>query len=148
MRVLFLAALALCLFGLAPAQAHRAHAYRAHVHHHVAQDEASQHRHYAARSIGRKSVSGRPRDCYGIPWCGCWMRHVMGVADRSYDLARSWAHWGRLAAAQVGAVVVWRHHVGRIVGEANGRWLVQSGNDGHAVRTRPRSLAGVIAIRI
>jgi hypothetical protein len=47
----------------------------------------------------------------------------------------------------VGTIVVWRHHVGKIVGQQNGQWIVQSGNDGHAVRTRPRSLAGAIAFR-
>ena len=46
---------------------------------------------------------------------------------------------------QVGAVVVWRHHVGEIVGQAsNGQWLVRSGNDGSAVRTRARSIAGAV----
>jgi hypothetical protein len=33
------------------------------------------------------------------------------------------------------------------VGQENGHWIVRSGNDGHAVRTRPRSLAGAIAFR-
>jgi hypothetical protein len=37
--------------------------------------------------------------------------------------------------------------VGRIVGRENGKWIVNSGNDGHAVRTRPRSIAGAIAFR-
>ena len=37
--------------------------------------------------------------------------------------------------------------VGKIVAHENGQWVVQSGNDGHAVRTRPRSLAGAIAFR-
>ena len=66
----------------------------------------------------------------------------------SYNLARSWAHYGSNAGGPtVGAIVVWRHHVGKIVGHENGQWIVQSGNDGHAVRTRPRSLAGAIAFR-
>ena len=66
----------------------------------------------------------------------------------SFNLARSWAHYGSNAGGpQVGAIVVWRHHVGKIVGRENGQWIVQSGNDGHAVRTRPRSLAGAIAFR-
>jgi hypothetical protein len=66
----------------------------------------------------------------------------------SYNLARSWASYGSNAGGpQVGAIVVWRHHVGKIVGQENGQWIVQSGNDGHAVRTRPRSLAGAIAFR-
>jgi len=66
----------------------------------------------------------------------------------SYNLARSWAHYGSDAGGPaVGAIVVWRHHVGKIVGQDSGQWIVQSGNDGHAVRTRPRSLAGAIAFR-
>jgi hypothetical protein len=44
---------------------------------------------------------------------------------------------------------VWPHHVGVIRGGPNssGEYLVESGNDGHAVRTRYRSLSGVIAFR-
>jgi hypothetical protein len=38
-------------------------------------------------------------------------------------------------------VVLWPHHVGIITAQApNGQWLVHSGNDRGAVRTRPRSL--------
>jgi hypothetical protein len=43
--------------------------------------------------------------------------------------------------------VVWAHHVGKIVGHENGMWIIQSGNDGNRVRTRPLSIAGAIAIR-
>jgi hypothetical protein len=65
-----------------------------------------------------------------------------------YNLARAWAHFGSNAGGpQVGAIVVWPHHVGKIVGQEKGQWIVQSGNDGHGVRTRPRSLAGAIAFR-
>lgn len=83
-------------------------------------------------------------------WCGWYMRQVMGVADRTYNLAREWAHWGRPAGGPgIGVVVVWRHHVGRIVGQASdGEWLINSGNDGHAVRTRARSVSGAIAFRV
>jgi hypothetical protein len=45
-------------------------------------------------------------------------------------------------------MVVWSHHVGMITGRtANGQWIVKSGNDGHRVRERPRSIAGAIAFR-
>jgi len=44
-------------------------------------------------------------------------------------------------------VVVWAHHVGKIVGQENGEWVIESGNDGHALRSRARSIAGAIAIR-
>jgi hypothetical protein len=73
---------------------------------------------------------------------------VGGDPGPSYNLARSWAHYGSNAGGPtVGAIVVWPHHVDKIVGQENGQWIVQSGNDGHAVRTRPRSLAGAIAFR-
>jgi hypothetical protein len=77
------------------------------------------------------------------------MRSQVGAdPGPQYNLARSWAHYGSNAGGpSVGTIVVWRHHVGKIVGNENGQWIVESGNDGHAVRTRPRSLAGAIAFR-
>jgi hypothetical protein len=95
----------------------------------------------------RTAYRGRDR---GRPeaWCGWEMRHLVGAdPGPSFNLARNWAHWGRPGAAGIGAVVVWPHHVGKIVGRENGQWVVQSGNDGHAVRTRARSIAGAIALR-
>ena len=89
------------------------------------------------------SVGGRPS-----AWCGWEMRQLVGNdPGPAYNLARNWSHWGRPGPLGVGAVVVWPHHVGKIVGQENGQWIIQSGNDGHAVRTRPRSVAGVIAVR-
>jgi len=95
---------------------------------------------HTVRAIG----DPRPR-----AWCGWYLRQVFGVADRAFNLAANWVHYGRPAFGPApGVIVVWRHHVGQIVGYAsNGEWLVNSGNDGHAVRTRPRSLAGAIALR-
>ena len=70
------------------------------------------------------------------------------MSNRNLWLARNWASVGRSAGGpRVGAVVVWRHHVGIITGRAGGKWIVKSGNDGHAVRERPRSIAGAIAFR-
>jgi hypothetical protein len=90
-----------------------------------------------------RGLGGRP-----AAWCGWEMRQLVGSdPGASYNLARNWAHWGRSGPVGVGAVVVWPHHVGKIVGQENGQWLIESGNDGHAVRTRARSLAGVIAVR-
>jgi hypothetical protein len=102
------------------------------------------HRHYARGHYHHAGYSGRP-----AAWCGWYMRTQVGSdPGPNYNLARSWAHYGSDAGGpHVGAIVVWRHHVGKIVGQQNGQWIVQSGNDGHAVRARPRSLAGAIAFR-
>ena len=88
-------------------------------------------------------IGGRP-----AAWCGWEMRQlVSGDPGPSFNLARNWAHWGQAGPAGVGAVVVWSHHVGKIVGQEGGEWIIESGNDGNRVRTRPRSIAGAIAIR-
>jgi hypothetical protein len=77
-------------------------------------------------------------------WCGWWMRTQKGGGPE-LNLARNWAHWGRPSGPQVGAVVVWPHHVGMITGRtATGQWIVKSGNDGGQVRERPRSVAGAV----
>lgn len=77
-------------------------------------------------------------------WCGWWMRSQRGGGPH-LNVAWNWSRWGSPTSPQVGAVVVWRHHVGEIVGQApNGRWLVRSGNDGNAVRTRARSVSGAV----
>lgn len=92
-------------------------------------------------------------DARPAAWCGWYMQQYSGVTSqgtgRNLNLAREWANVGAPAAGPApGVVVVWRHHVGVIAGQApNGKWLVHSGNDGHAVRTRPRPLRGVIAYR-
>jgi hypothetical protein len=107
----------------------------------------------SAGSAQQYSFSGEParsEQLGGRPgaWCGWEMRQLVGSdPGPTFNLARNWAQWGQPGPAGVGAVVVWPHHVGRIVGQENGMWLIESGNDGNALRTRPRSLAGVIAIR-
>ena len=61
------------------------------------------------------------------------------------NVAWNWSRYGSPGAPQIGAIVVWRHHVGEIVGQApNGQWIVLSGNDGGAVRRRARSIAGTV----
>ena len=60
------------------------------------------------------------------------------------NLAANWRGWGRPGSPQIGAIVVWPHHVGEIVGHADGQWLVLSGNDGGQVRRRPRSISGAV----
>jgi hypothetical protein len=99
---------------------------------------------YEHTNYGRSRSGGRT-----AAWCGWYMRSQVGAdPGPQYNLARSWAHYGSNAGGpSVGTIVVWRHHVGKIVGQENGQWIVESGNDGHAVRARPRSLAGAIAFR-
>ena len=82
-------------------------------------------------------------------WCGWWLGRELGLLDRRLWLAINWAREGYDAGGPcVGCVVVWRHHVGRIVGQTNsGEWIVQSGNDGGRVRTRARSLRRAVAFR-
>jgi hypothetical protein len=90
----------------------------------------------------RESLGGlgpRPRR-----WCGWWMRSQRGGGPE-FNLAWNWRYYGRPTSPQVGAVVIWRHHVGEIVGRAsNGQWIVRSGNDGGRVRERARSVAGAV----
>ncbi len=141
------------LIAAVPAQAAR------HVGHRLGHHRARLHVHRVAHARHHLRFSHRWRahhppayaggDARPSAWCGWYMRRLLGVADRTFNLARNWAHWGRPAAAAPGAVVVWPHHVGLIRGgpDGHGRWLVESGNDGHAVRTRYRSLAGAIAFR-
>ena len=72
-------------------------------------------------------------------------RHGGGA---EYNLAANWRHYGSPASPQVGAIVVWPHHVGEITGRAaNGQWIVLSGNYSGGVHAGPRSLSGTV-IRI
>lgn len=87
---------------------------------------------------GSYSAGARPGK-----WCGWYMRTRHG-GGAEYNLARNWRNRGTpISGPQVGAIVVWNHHVGEIVGQAsNGQWIVLSGNDSGRVRERPRSVAG------
>ena len=130
-RNILVATAVLCVCATTAEAKSRHHQRHIHYRHHHGHHHASQQ-------------AGRPR-----AWCGWFMRGQVGSdPGPSFNLARSWASYGSNAGGpQVGAIVVWRHHVGKIVGQENGQWIVQSGNDGHAVRTRPRSIAGAIAFR-
>jgi hypothetical protein len=130
-RNILVATAVLCACATTAEAKSRHHQRHSHYRHHHGHHHASQQ-------------AARPR-----AWCGWFMRGQVGSdPGPSFNLARSWAHYGSNAGGpQVGAIVVWRHHVGKIVGQENGQWIVQSGNDGHAVRTRPRSIAGAIAFR-
>lgn len=96
------------------------------------------------RAIARFARDPRPR-----AWCGWWMRQRYHVADRSYNLARKWAHFGSAASGPCeGCIGVQPHHVFEVVRVVGpGKVLAISGNDGRAVRTRVRSTHRVIAWR-
>jgi hypothetical protein len=97
----------------------------------------------AAQSRSDAGHGGRPR-----AWCGWQMRQLVGSdPGPQFNLARNWARWGHAGPPGVGAVVVWAHHVGKIVGRENGQWIIESGNDGNRVRARPLPISGAIAIR-
>ena len=99
----------------------------------------------ASGATSHNGPGGRP-----AAWCGWQMRQLVGGdPGPEYNLARNWAHWGHAGPPGVGAVVVWPHHVGKIVGQSeNGMWIIQSGNDGgNQMRTRARSISGAIAFR-
>jgi hypothetical protein len=102
-----------------------------------------------AHHASRRMAQAAPRAAKGVGprpsrWCGWWMRTQKGGGPE-LNLARNWAHWGRPSGPQVGALVVWPHHVGMITGRAaDGQWIVKSGNDGGRVRERPRSVAGAV----
>jgi hypothetical protein len=116
---------------------YRRAAYRQHGYRHYAQRGHYGRHHYSGRRYA--AVGGRPR-----AWCGWWMRTQLGGGPE-YNLAANWRHYGRPSGPQVGAVVVWPHHVGIITGRsANGKWIVKSGNDGNRVRERPMSVAGAV----
>lgn len=141
-----------------PAFARPHHSYhRAHFAHHF----TGRHHRYARRARATavahswfertetpsEGSAQRPRDCYGIAWCGCWLRHQFGLASTSLNLAINWARMGVSASPGNANVAVWRHHVGKVLAYRDGQILLQSGNDGHAVRTRWRPIRGVVALR-
>lgn len=86
-------------------------------------------------------------------WCAWWLRRELGIARSAfrpyeYNLARAFRYIGSPASGPaVGAIVVWRSHVGIITGRTESGWQVKSGNDGGRVRERVRSLKGAIAFR-
>lgn len=82
-------------------------------------------------------------------WCGWWLRQQLGVADRAFNRAIAWKHYGSPASSDcVNCIAVFPHHVGLVTGRPGpGRIILKSGNDGGAVRERERSSRCVIAYR-
>ena len=116
----------------------------------VTRSKGKKNRAYASQRRAERSASsysGRRHSGVGPRpgrWCGWWMRTQKGGGPQ-YNLAWNWRNYGRAGSPQVGAVVVWRHHVGMITGRtASGQWIITSGNDGGRVRSRPRSISGAV----
>lgn len=84
-----------------------------------------------------------------VPWCGLYMMQITGKHNPRLARAIEWRREGYDAGGPcVGCIVVWPHHVGKIVGRNDrGQWMVLSGNDGNRVRTRPRDLGRAVAFR-
>lgn len=104
-------------------------------------------------TVSKSSYRGRTNWTKPRAWCGWWMRKHLGVANPAGNRARWWAGYGsRANGPAVGVIVVWARgrrsgHVGIITGRNERGWIVKSGNDGHAVRERVRSVANAIAFR-
>lgn len=130
------------------ATSRRAHSRKAHSRtsrRHASRSRRGSYRH-ARRYRGGERVASYHSGVGPRPgrWCGWYMRTRRGGGPE-YNVAWNWRKYGSASGPQVGAVVVWRHHVGEITGRtADGRWIVRSGNDGGRVRERARSVAGAV----
>lgn len=126
-----------------PAHA-RGHHHRHHHHHH-----AHSH-HHAAGDVAPSFGGSDPRPA---AWCGWWLRHYLGFADRTLNLAIAWARIGSPAPGPApGVVAVWPHHVGVVTAVPGpGRIVLKSGNTGpknaRGVYEAERSTRGVVAWR-
>jgi hypothetical protein len=108
------------------------------------------HHLHSPRIAHQNNSSHRVADGRPSAWCGWEMRQLVGGnPGPEYNLARNWAHWGQPANGPApGVIGVMPHHVFKVIQVlGRGTVLAISGNDGHAVRVRPRSTAGVIAWR-
>jgi len=146
---LFLCAGAM-IFSQTDAQA-RPHKKRHYATHHVSKAYGHHVRRAAKKHrFGRRGRVAAAAMSGGRPsrWCGWWLGNHLGQPDRKLWLARNWASVGSNAGGPgIGVVVVWRSHVGIITGRAGSQWIVKSGNDGRAVRERPRNISNAIAFR-
>lgn len=81
-------------------------------------------------------------------WCGWFLRQKLGIADRSYNLAINWLHYGHPALGPcIGCIAIGRHHVAKIVGRQGNQWVTEDGNYNGRVHVGPRRLSWVIAYR-
>ena len=125
---------------------HHVHAARAHrapaAHHRRSVDAVQEPPHNWFDRSPRTTSNARPRDCYGIAWCGCWLRHQFGIEDTRYNLAAFWKNFGHAVSGPiVGAIALIRrgggiHHVGIVTGvDGNGNPIIKSGNHNNRVGT-------------
>jgi hypothetical protein len=143
-RIMLATVLALSL--VFPVDAARHHKHKHHRTHHV--HKVHKKVHFRARRSKAGVVESHSIKHPPFAWCGWYMMKLYGETNKALLAARNWARWGRTAKPGPGVVVVWPHHVGKIVGKCSAsRCLVHSGNDGHMVKTRWRSVAGAIAFR-
>jgi hypothetical protein len=108
---------------------------------------------YPARFLLDAPGGGRPPFCPPRRWCGCWLQHHFGLADRALWRARAWARIGAPAPhGCVGCVAVLSRgarggHVGIVQGYAGDDPIILSGNHNNAVGVGVYSRARVIAYR-
>jgi len=130
--------------------------------HSIYKKQHASRKYNVARKRGNYSVADNTRQSYGKfnftanrhagprpgKWCGWYMRRIFG-GNSSYNVARNWANRGTRTGPRVGAVVVWPHHVGVIVGKAKRGWLIKSGNTaGGRVAVQNRRINNAIAFRM
>lgn len=103
--------------------------------------------------ISASTAQARPAGC-PYAWCGCWLAQHLGISGataRTLWLARNWAVVFPRTSPAPGMVAVFARgkrggHVGKIVAVHPHSITMISGNDGKAIRTRERSLRGLIAV--
>jgi hypothetical protein len=145
----------LCLtIGATNATAHHkhwSHHFRHVSAHHVHHPAVADSRHAKSVKLSSNIVGTRPSDCFGIPWCGCWLRtQVSHDPGPAFNLAANWAHCGHVSVLDVGAIVVHPHHVDiveKLLGD--GHYLARGGNVRHDnyAHVYNASVKGAIAIR-
>ena len=137
------------VIAFAPTDANaRPHKHHPSVHRATHAHRVSHHVHRRGKHVTRRARAhvARAGSTARMVWMVAWQssRHCQpqSLAGTKLGLGRPQCRW-----ASCRGIVVWRNHVGIITGRAGSQWIVKSGNDGNAVRERPRSIAGAIAFR-
>lgn len=106
--------------------------------------------------VSLSTAQARPAGCPSL-WCGCWLCMQLGYSasqckDMGLNRARTWAVKFTRTNLAPGMIAVFARgrggggHVGKVVAVHGNSITMISGNDGNRVRTRPRSLRGLIAV--